>query len=219
MAPKKQTETEPARPSVEAILTDIHNTLTEGFTALLSKLDDMHEMLAVSLDARSIKIEVAPEPPPKKRPETEMHIDGKGKREVHREPEPLKVEDEREITIEALRAKISEFAEAFGMNTALAVNEEVGGSRKVSNIPAEKYAAVYKEMADRLDLRAEVAAANAKEAAKQATIEDVRAAAQPFVDKYGDPAFRELLGRFGGKKISAIEPSKYAALIEALANA
>jgi hypothetical protein len=265
MATKKQTAApEPSRPSVEAILTDIHNTLTESGEAILAKLTEIHEALTAEKTVTSsnpgptdevvekflrenpkatiadvirachapaynrvmrIKEKLAKEvgetkPEPKKE---------EAKPEPEKKPEPKK---EEKITVEMLREKISEFAEAFGMNEALAVNEAKGGSRKVSNIPEAKYAAVYKEMQDRLQMKAEVAKANAAQKAKDEaapagepsiTKEDIQKVGGAFVKQYGDPAFRELLAKFIEKgkdaKISNVAPAKYAALHEALSNA
>lgn len=123
---------------------------------------------------------------------------------------------EEKVTVEKLRAKISEFAEAFSMNEALAVNEQFGGSRKVSGIPEVAYEKVFNEMTRRLAEKAKPAEKG--EAAP--TIDDVRKAAQPFVDKNGDPAFRALLKAVGkAEKISGVDPKFYPALIEALTNA
>lgn len=263
MAKTKQTPAaEPERPSIEAILTDIHNTLTEAGEAILAKLDEIHEALTAS---KTVTTDTGPtdeivEKFLRENPKATIadvirachapaynrvqrikeklakEAGGEAKPEPEKKPEPKK---EEKITVEALREKISEFAEAFGMNEALAVNEAKGGSRKVSNIPEAKYAAVYKEMQDRLDLKAEVAKANEAQKAKAAsekpeayteagatstiTKEDIQKVGGAFVKQYGDPAFRELLAKFVEKgkdaKISNVAPAKYAALHEALANA
>jgi hypothetical protein len=290
MAPK----TEPARPSVEAILTDIHNTLTEGFAALQASINEGLEEISTELAKFNENFEKAAAEDVTvtipagtlaavKTPEVKDHNTGETKPLKESEPIPddeipkflrkyveahpgckaadlvkefkvslnkateaikqyakpapkaesndlpksiKKVEEKkagRLVTVEMLRAKISEFSEVFGMNEALAVNEQKGGARKVSQIPVEKYASVFDEMESRLTLRREVEASGNGTAAREpeptATIDDVRKVAQAFINKYNDPAFRELLKKFGGAKISEIKPENYAALIEALANA
>jgi hypothetical protein len=285
MAPK----TEPARPSVEAILTDIHNTLSEGMEAILAEFkrlnenfekaaaedvpDERHLLTAAEradLDktaAPLVKDHNTGETKPLKGSEpipddeipkflrkyVEAHPGCKAadlvkefkvslnkateaikqyakpapKAESNDLPKSIKKVEEKKagrlVTVEMLRAKISEFSEVFGMNEALAVNEQKGGARKVSQIPVEKYGDVFDAMESRLQMQREIDAAGNGTAAKEpeptATIDDVRKVAQAFINKYNDPAFRELLKKFGGAKISEIKPENYAALIEALANA
>lgn len=134
-----------------------------------------------------------------------------------------------EITVEVLREKITEFSRTFGMNEALQVNEQFGGNKKVSKIPTENYAAVWNEMAARLEMKAKVEEANAEPQKGESlggasiTKEDIQRAGGVFVKKYGDPAFRELLKKYVTKgeepKISKVDPAKYPALHEALDNA
>lgn len=128
------------------------------------------------------------------------------------------------IAVEVLRAKISEFAEVFGMNEALAVNEQFGGSRKVSGIPENVYEKVFNEMSRRLAEKAPAAEPEEKDEPEiTVTKEDIQKVGGAFVKQYGDPAFRELLAKFVEKgkdpKISNVLPAKYAALHEALSNA
>jgi hypothetical protein len=235
---------EPKRPSIEAILTDIHNTLVEGFTDLT---DSVNKLIEVSLTQPMEKVvvrgkveQVITDPHsedaiPKFVQEWVEAHPGCTAADVVREhkisenraraavkqygkdlPKPMK-EKIGKITVEQMRAKVSEFAETFSMNDALALNEKFGGARKLSEIPEVKYEAVFTEMEKRLKEKAEPAPEVI------VTKEDVQKAAGVFVKKYGDPAFRELLAKFVGKgdeaKISKVDPAKYAALVEALDNA
>lgn len=126
------------------------------------------------------------------------------------------------VTVEMLRGIISIFAERFGMNEALKINEEIGGSRKVSGIPEEKYEAIFNAM----NARTSAAEAKPEEEGEEpvpVTKEDVQRVGAAFIGKYGDPAFRELLAKYVAKgdeaKISKVDPAKYRALHEALVNA
>lgn len=267
MAPKTKPAAEPSRPSIEAILTDIHNTLVEGFESLHSKLDEIHEaILGVSSDERHIltaaeradldktvskptieqavkaAAEAQPTPSDEEIPKfvrayMDLHPSAKpadlvkefkisfnkAAAAVKEFGKPAPAKAEAKITVEALRAKISEFAEAFNMNEALSVNEQFGGSRKVSGIPEVAYEKVFNEMDRRLKEKAVNEAPATPEDSVAVTKEDIQKAGGVFVKKYGDPAFRELLAKFVAKgeeaKISKVDPAKYAALHEALANA
>lgn len=238
MAPKKQTQT------TEEILLDIKQTLIEGFAALAQVI------VAGKADPGEVPASAPPAAPegdpddkdvPKflrehmeKHPNTTTEelirtykvsinkalaaVKQFGKKAETKKPAE-KTEKPGPVTVEALRKMISDFAEKFGMNEALRINEQFGGSRKVSGIPEEKYEAVFNAMADKMKAGEE----EVKGVAEEITKEDIQKAGAKFIEKYGDPAFRELLAKYVAKgaesKISQVPTEKYAALHEALINA
>jgi hypothetical protein len=286
MAPKAK---QASPRSVEDLLTDIHNTLTEGLEAILSEVKLIREFSGIETtgeapfeaDPEGAPVETVPAgapihedgtPAEEEGPDTLVPAPEKAKKEredlalavpkdvsewiiahpgckakdvvkAHpgiafnradaavkkygkepsKAPEPKK-EEKPKITVEALRAQISKFAEKFGMNEALAMNERYGGSRKVSGIPEVKYETVFLEMEKKIqaDAKSESEAAADSEDHSQPTIEDVREVAKTFLATYGEEALKELVGKFvkgAEPKISKVAPEQYPALMEALSNA
>lgn len=183
-------------------------------------------------------------PGAKKRPETELHVDGKGKpAEAKEKAPPLKVEDATEVSDEELREVATKFTSVFSMNDLLKLNQKFGG-KKLSEIPKERRAELVWEMKVGLarhengdkaeDPKARAERTQAERAAsvhdgeaalvkglkERVTIDDIRRVGQEFVNKNGDPAFRALLKAIGkAGKISEVDAKHYPALFEALSNA
>lgn len=143
----------------------------------------------------------------------------------HLEEQPAKkAEAEPTVTIEMLREAATKYSAAFGMEDLLKLNTTFGGAKKLSAIDPSAYATLFKEMTARL------ANENGKKAVTPAepviTVEQVKAAAGNFAEKCGAPALASLLKTFGADKLTnakpdartPLDPSKYAAFLEAVTN-